>query len=459
MVCSNCNTQNFRDHKFCGECGRPLPRAAEPWDQTRMDGYVALNGGHAQDTQVQALLEQAFLAFEAGQLADARLACQSVLALRGESSAAHSLLGLIYEKEGRRADAIREFEIVLQLNPDSDADRAHLYRLQDGAPRRASMVAEWMQGRRRPVFAAAITAGVVMLGGLWIAAGTLRPEQRPTGRVAPSDFRVLRGAPGAVTPAAGSVRLPPPPIARATTAAAWPTAMNSASGYPAAPSGFGGIPPGTGMNARMQSLAPRLFGQQPAARPSLPPRFTSPRYTSLAPAPVRVPGYAVVPREPVARPSSVPELPDARGNDGAPPDVGSAEPVAMPPVAPAAPPAVEREEPAEGESYIRIRPLGNDASPGAGSTPTAPMRASAALRPAPAAPVGSGPSLAEARLHQQNGMNHWRQRDFAAAYQEYEFAARLYGMIAERGGAESASAREGLRGSEQGMRASGGARE
>jgi hypothetical protein len=88
-----------------------------------------------------------------------------------------------------------------------------------------------------------------------------------------------------------------------------------------------------------------------------------------------------------------------------------------------------------------------------------PMRSSVSVRPAPApAPRAAGPSLAEARLHQQNGLNLWRQRDFAAAYQEYEFAAQLYRIIAGNGGPEAAAAQEGLRASEQGMRASGGER-
>jgi tetratricopeptide (TPR) repeat protein len=467
MECSNCNTLNFRDHKYCRECGRPLPRTtAQPWEQTRMDGYMAVDGGQAQDVQVQKLLEQAFASFELGQVADARLACQSALALRGESSAAHSLLGLIYEKEGRKADAIREFQIVLQLNPDSAADRAHLDRLQNISRRRAPLLAGWAKNRK-PLIAGIVTAGVVMIGGLWMAAGALKPAPARAARVVPSNLRMLRSAPGAVAPTAGSVRLPPPPVGRSQGPATWPMAANPAAGVPAAPSGFGGIPPTTQMNARMQGLAPRLFGQ----RTALPPRAQVPRIPSLAPAPVRVPNFAVVPRTSGERPSSVPTLPDPRAPQGepaapeataTPPIVPGGAPQSTPPTAPAT--REDQDEPAGGGSYIHIRPVGGEGSDGAATADTpgsSALRASAGIRPASPAQPGAapaGPSLAEARLHQQNGLNLWRSRDFAAAYQEYEFAAQLYRLIASRGGSEAAAAQEGLRAAEQGMRASSGGR-
>jgi tetratricopeptide (TPR) repeat protein len=429
-----------------------------------MDGYLALNHTHVQDATVQSLLEQAFAAFEAGQIADARMACESALSLRGESSAAHSLLGLIYEKQGRRADAIREFQVVLQLNPDSAADRAHLDRLQNGPSRPGAPFAGWMQDRRRPLLAAVLTAGAVMMGGLWIAAGALRPAPERHARVVPSNVRMPRGAPGAVSPAAGAVRLPPPPVYRNPAPNAWPMAANPGVRTPSGPRGFGGVPTSTQMNARMQALAPRLFGRVPMPGA----RSAAPRPPTLSPAPVRLPGYAIVPRDSTSRPSSLPTLPDARGGEASeptshtpstPPVVPEASPS---PAAPAPATAEERDDPGSGGSYIRIRPLNGDSEGGAANaTPmgATPMRSSVSVRPAPApAPRAAGPSLAEARLHQQNGLNLWRQRDFAAAYQEYEFAAQLYRIIAGNGGPEAAAAQEGLRASEQGMRASGGER-
>jgi hypothetical protein len=78
--------------------------------------------------------------------------------------------------------------------------------------------------------------------------------------------------------------------------------------------------------------------------------------------------------------------------------------------------------------------------------------------PASVAPAGNGPSLAEARLHQQNGFSFWRQGDYAAAYQEYEYAEQLYRLIAARRGPDSTAALQGMRAAQQGMQASRGQR-
>jgi tetratricopeptide (TPR) repeat protein len=78
------------------------------------------------DAKLQQLLDMAFLAYEAGNLGEAALACQGALAIRPESTAAHSLLGLVYEKQGQVPDAIQQYRIVLDLNPSSRADQAKL---------------------------------------------------------------------------------------------------------------------------------------------------------------------------------------------------------------------------------------------------------------------------------------------------------------------------------------------
>lgn len=460
MICSNCKTLNFRDYKYCRECGRPLPRPAlGASDVTRMQEP----GGHPQDEQVRALLERAFAAFEAGETTDARLACQSALALRGESSAAHSLLGLIYEREGKIEEAIRQFEQVLALNPDSDADRAHLERLQARARSHGSRLPAWLGRQRAPLLAGGLTAAVVLVAGLWMAAGALRPPAREPAAVAPSNLRTARGAPGAVAPTAGSVRLPPPPIARPPASGAWSTPTFGSTGATASASGLG-VPVTEGMNARMQALAPRLFGAQTSPRPPVPTPLPS-RTRPLSPAPVRVSGLEAAPRS--DRASGVPVLPDARGvsepTPSPPPpaaeEVDGRSAPATPPVVPS--PPAEREEPAESSSYIRIRPLTGEESAQQNHAPPVAAAARAPRveepRPAAPAPVG-GPTLAEARLHLNNALNFWRQRDYAAAHQEYEYAAQLYRLIAARCGPDAAGALEGLRAAEQGMRASGGQR-
>lgn len=462
MICPSCKSLNFRDTKFCRECGEKLAVPAPAnLDATR------LSLGNPEELQVQALLNQAFTEFDGGRTTDARLACQAALALRPDSTAAHSLLGLIYEKEGKTAEAIHQFRIVLELNPNSHADREKLERLLNQPSEKRSAV-PWLPKVPVPL-AAGGTAAVLVLGaGLWITSAALRPGPSAP-RVRPTYLRMSRGAPGAVSPSAGSLRLPPPPLSLRAGTSAWGTFPARPMGVPASP--VGGVPTTVQMNARMSSLPPSLFsnGSVPPRRPVSPPR---PRY--LAPAPVRLaPGMgSSLAGMPHAAPSgSVPQLPDARPATTAP-EMTYAPPqapaaAATPPVSPPAEQPSGTGNDSSGDSYIRIRPLtGGDAStarsdashPGAAAPSTAAPPAGAPAGNGAdgerSAPAGSGPSLGEARLHQQNGLNFWRQGDYAAAYQEYEYAEQLYRLIAARRGPEAGAALQGMRAAQQGMQAS-----
>lgn len=456
MICPSCKTLNFRDTKFCRECGQKL---AAPPSPPALDA-TQLSLGNPEDAQVQALLHQAFTAFEGGQTTDVRLACQAALALRPDSTAAHSLLGLIYEKEGKVAEAIHQFRIVLELNPNSHADREKLDRLLNRRDVRSP--AAWLRRVPVPMAAGGAAAAVVLVGGLWLTSMALRPRPTAAPRVRLTNLRVARGAPGAVAPYAGSMRLPPPPSLRAG-ASAWGSAFPSPLMRPPA-FAVGGVSRTVRMNGRMAAMAPSLFssGNAPAH-----PRLAAPRPRTVTPAPVRIvpPGgseLSALPRP--ARQSSVPQLPDARPGTTTPemtsgPEApaSSAAPPASPPVTPPA------ETPSDsagdaGDSYIRIRPLaGGDRSQAAIPTRPEASRANPGAPPSSAGgPSGNGPSLAEARLHQQNGFSFWRQGDYASAYQEFEYSEQLYRLIAARGGADSAAALQGMRAAQQGMQASRG---
>jgi tetratricopeptide (TPR) repeat protein len=432
-------------------------------DVTQMDlGAVAtsaLDLPHPQDAQVRALLESAFAAFDAGRYPDARAGCQAALALRPDSTAAHSLLGLVCEKEGKTAEAIHQFQIVLELNPNSAADRQHLERLQ-----RLSSRVSALPGPRRnpsPAMAGGIAALLVLGLGLWGMAGLMKPSKPREARVGRSNIRVMRGAPGTVSPGAAStrlpVRLPAPTMGTGRSYTMMPGAPYGGSSRV----GVGGVPTTVQTNARMTQLAPRLFGTtampgvQPTRRVTPSPR----RQVALMPAPVRMPRLDAVPQtQPVARSrySPVPQLPDPRGGEAteagaevreAPAATGNDAPPVTPPVLPT--PAGSDEN--TGSSYIRIRPVTEADRP----SPPAPQRSAV---PQTEKPQSDGASLAEARLHQQNGLTYWRQGDYAAAAQEYEFAAQLFGQIAARHDGDAAAALAGLRASQQGIQASRGRR-
>src|SRR5947209_7725459 len=106
MICPGCNTLNFRDYKFCRECGRKLD-APSPAQVTQAMQAQGLPDGD--DAQVQLRLDQAFQAFDVGELNEAARACQEALSLRPDSTAGHSLLGLIYERQGQLTDAILQY--------------------------------------------------------------------------------------------------------------------------------------------------------------------------------------------------------------------------------------------------------------------------------------------------------------------------------------------------------------
>ncbi|MBI5834458.1 MAG: tetratricopeptide repeat protein [Armatimonadetes bacterium] len=74
-------------------------------------------------------LDEAFRAFEAGQDERARRLCRQALAIDPDNTTAHSLMGLLYEREGRAVEAAGEFEHVVEVNPESEAERQTLRRL------------------------------------------------------------------------------------------------------------------------------------------------------------------------------------------------------------------------------------------------------------------------------------------------------------------------------------------
>ena len=75
------------------------------------------------------LLAQANLHRMRGQWEDAAGKCMAALRLAPDSASANSLLGDIYENQGRYDDAAQWYRMALDANPDSPADRLKLDRL------------------------------------------------------------------------------------------------------------------------------------------------------------------------------------------------------------------------------------------------------------------------------------------------------------------------------------------
>jgi len=98
-----------------------------------------LHGGQSTQTSPQeegalsrdvyALLAQANLLRVRGHWEEAAEACMAALRLAPDSSSANSLLGDIYENQGRYDDAAQWYRMALDANPDSPADIVKLDRL------------------------------------------------------------------------------------------------------------------------------------------------------------------------------------------------------------------------------------------------------------------------------------------------------------------------------------------
>lgn len=113
MQCRYCNTINQANSKFCKECGQRLEALNPAPIEAASDEHV----------KVGELIYASYKYKESGKLDDAALACQGALALNEGSASAHALLGSIYELKGDIPAAIKEYEIVLSITPDSIADR------------------------------------------------------------------------------------------------------------------------------------------------------------------------------------------------------------------------------------------------------------------------------------------------------------------------------------------------
>lgn len=144
MYCTACGARNPSDSNFCRQCGHRLDTSAGP-----RISEEAFDSALPEDEQLAALVERAYMLRREGNLTDAVEKCRRAIEIRPDSTSAHSLLGQLYERMGHRAEAIREIEEVLRLNPGSIADRVKLDELREGiAPHGSSQPTHIVLGGR-----------------------------------------------------------------------------------------------------------------------------------------------------------------------------------------------------------------------------------------------------------------------------------------------------------------------
>lgn len=440
MTCANCHTHNFRDYKYCRECGSKLeaPAAVPTPGATSV---LAIPVSPA-ETPVDLLLQETMSLLDQDDLLGAAERARAAIVLAPASAAAHSALALVLERQGNLREAAEQLQLVVQLDPESSADETRLRALRaqlgDARP-----LPRWTP--TRIAFASAGFAAVVVFGaGFAILNSGARKSPTETTRVAISGAS-LSGA----SPTSASSRNAPVP----------------ASGPLLGTPGAGGAPP-VGIIGRGGGSTPRPL---PATANTMPVRAGSPQTRAMPGAPVQRIGLPrIVDTPPVPAPSTPALAPAAIGKIVPIPASGSPTPLAADPSAsrpaervptgtvpaPNAPAAKTREPVEPDTGFIKIEPLGG--APSGAAAPSAAGAAAKAQSPprvssgGPSISVSFGPSqvegpgLEEGQREERAAAEAQRKKDGAGAALHLGAASRVYEAIARRGGAEARQAAERL---------------
>ncbi|MBC7327354.1 tetratricopeptide repeat protein [bacterium] len=115
MICPYCGAEIPEDTRFCPECGASLSEETA--------------GGENIEREVYSLLATANLYRIRGLWQEAENKCVEVLRKYPNNPAAHSLLGDIYADQGKWEEAKEWYELAVELNPSSTADKKKLERV------------------------------------------------------------------------------------------------------------------------------------------------------------------------------------------------------------------------------------------------------------------------------------------------------------------------------------------
>jgi len=110
VICDACKEKNSLDGKFCRACGAELSQEAR-------------SAARAENAETVTLGQRCF---GSGQIAEAKALAQQVVDSDPNDVAAHALLGDCMEREGQFSEALRHYETVVGLSPDSALDRIRL---------------------------------------------------------------------------------------------------------------------------------------------------------------------------------------------------------------------------------------------------------------------------------------------------------------------------------------------
>ncbi len=274
MYCTKCGKLNPDSSRFCSECGTKLvaPPVQPPVEQEHAEKPVI------DQDKILDLLFEAFRQFESGQPDEALKTCEQALKLNPSSTSVHSLLSVIYQRQGDVDRAISEVERVLDLNPDSAADRERLEQLRRkpaAEPKPPTMLdVLWERVKAIPqaalVAAAAVFVVVCLFVLFWPRGATpvVRTVQPPVSVGAPGEIQATAPqqpytpSQPVTAPYPPAYRYTPPPAAAQPVTGAPRTTAAKPMGPAATPQAF----PQVKVEPRRPQATP-----QPGARPA-PPR-------------------------------------------------------------------------------------------------------------------------------------------------------------------------------------------
>src|SRR5215831_3658643 len=113
MTCNTCKCELEERSQYCSRCGAPV-------------GGPGTGPVPPERSQIEALLAEANLLRMRTRWLDAETKCIDVIQLDANNVHAHSLLGDIYRDQGKLEEAAQWYQMALDINPDSTADRAKL---------------------------------------------------------------------------------------------------------------------------------------------------------------------------------------------------------------------------------------------------------------------------------------------------------------------------------------------
>ncbi len=124
MICTHCVSILPEDSQFCPHCGRPTPLAPEPASPTSAVPKMPLTDA-VSSVQQDRQLSQANAYRLKKDWEKATDTCIQVLKADPANATAHSLLGDIYREQGKTEDALRWYQMAVELKP-TPADKKKL---------------------------------------------------------------------------------------------------------------------------------------------------------------------------------------------------------------------------------------------------------------------------------------------------------------------------------------------